>query len=77
MEGIEDGRAVDDCYHCVFVEPGARPCPNCHNRMRYVPASLTEPDERGQLVAKWKAGERGREVLERLWRLGLKPEDLV
>ena len=44
MEGIRDGAAVDDCYHCALLYPGRleMECPRCGGRMRYEPASRND-----------------------------------
>lgn len=76
MEGIEDGRAVDDCPHCVFVDPTVRPCPQCGNRLRYEVAELIEPEQRDESIEAWRRGERDQELLRFLWRLGLSPREL-
>ncbi len=72
MEGIEDGRAVDDCPYCVFVEPGITPCPQCQNRMRYVSARLVDIDERDAAMSAWRRGERDPALLETLWSVGFR-----
>ncbi|WP_428261429.1 hypothetical protein [Haliangium sp.] len=42
MEGIADGRAVDDCFHCALLYPREcrDDCPGCGRRMRWQPASM-------------------------------------
>lgn len=50
MEGIFDGRAVDGCFLCEFVQPEARDCPRCGRRMRYQPAVMMSDAELGDSV---------------------------
>lgn len=42
MEGIVDGRAVDDCFWCGLLHPGRDECPRCDRRMRYVAAAMMD-----------------------------------
>ena len=42
MEGIVDGRAVDDCFYCALLYPESEDCPQCGKRLRYQPAQMAE-----------------------------------
>ncbi len=43
VEGIRDGGAVDDCFHCALLYPDREDlCPRCSSRMHYEPAALRD-----------------------------------
>ncbi|MEM9488525.1 MAG: hypothetical protein AAGC55_05245 [Myxococcota bacterium] len=56
MEGIRDGRAVDDCFRCALLYPGDDDCQLCGRRMRYMPATLVTPETIAQTVRELTAG---------------------
>lgn len=52
MEGIRDGRPVDDCFVCGLLWPGLIPCPRCGGGMKWVAAQLVDDDAaRARVVA--------------------------
>lgn len=53
MEGIVDGRAVDDCFYCALLYPEEEDCPHCAKRLHYQPARMSEgpsPSQRWPLL---------------------------
>ncbi len=68
MEGVFDGRAVDDCFYCDLLYPGqySDDCPQCGRQMRYRPASLaSDVDVRGYLQHQWHGYQRAADGSER------------
>jgi len=42
LEGIRDGRALDNCFVCGLLFPDIGECPRCGCRMHYVPAESVD-----------------------------------